>query len=89
MGVNTTQITRVSITIGKPFKGGVVGAVAPVQTDYGSLPIVSKTGAGSTSGDIKAVDTLAAYGQTMLAAVGADHSGHHQQHRQPPSRAER
>jgi hypothetical protein len=63
---------QVSITIGKPFKGGVVGAVAPVQTDYGALPIVSKTGAGSTSGDIKAVDTLAAYGQTMLAAVGAD-----------------
>jgi hypothetical protein len=62
---------QVSVTIGKPFKGGVVGAVTPVQTDYGCTPINSQTGAGNSSGDIKAVDTLAAYGQTMLAAVGA------------------
>jgi hypothetical protein len=62
---------QVSVTIGKPFKGGVVGAVTPVQTDYGCTPINSQTGAGNSSGDVKAVDTLAAYGQTMLAAVGA------------------
>jgi hypothetical protein len=65
---------QVSITIGKPFKGAVVGAVGPVQTDYGALPIDSKTGAGTSSGDVKAVDTLAAFGQTMLASVGADPS---------------
>jgi hypothetical protein len=65
---------QVSITIGKPFKGGVVGAVAPVQNDYGALPIDSKSGAGTSGGDIKAVDTLAAFGQTMLASVGADSS---------------
>ena len=63
---------QVSITIGKPFVGGVVGAVGPVDKDYGALPVDSKTGAGSSSGDIKAVDTLAAFGQTMLAAIGAD-----------------
>ena len=62
---------QVSITIGKPFKGGVIGGVAPVRTDYGALPIDPSSGAGTNSGDIKAVDTLAAYGQTMLAAVGA------------------
>ncbi len=65
---------QVSITIGKPFKGGVIGAVAPVQNDYGALDIDSKTGVGASGGDVKAVDTLAAFGQTMLAAVGADPS---------------
>jgi hypothetical protein len=63
---------QVSITIGKPFVGGIVGGVAPVGTDYGALNINSKTGAGNSSGDVLAVDTLAAYGQTMLAAVGGD-----------------
>ncbi|HEY3821155.1 MAG TPA: hypothetical protein VGL81_28515 [Polyangiaceae bacterium] len=63
---------QVSITIGKPFKGGVIGAVGPVSPDYGALPIDSGSGAGTSGGDVKAVDTLAAYGQTMLAAVGAD-----------------
>jgi hypothetical protein len=65
---------QVSITIGKPFVGGVVGAVTPVDADYGCLPIDSKTGAGTAGGDIEAVDTLAAFGQTMLAAIGADPS---------------
>ncbi len=63
---------QVSITIGKPFVGGVVGAVGPVGNDYGASAIDSKTGAGSSSGDVKAADTLAAFGKTMLAAVGAD-----------------
>jgi len=60
----------VSITIGKPFKGGIIGGVAPVGTDYGALAIDSKSGAASTSGDISPVNSLASYGQTMLAAVG-------------------
>lgn len=63
---------QVSVSIGKPFRGGVVGAVAPVASDYGALPVDSTTGAGSASGDIRAIDTLAAFGQTMMAAVGAD-----------------
>jgi hypothetical protein len=66
---------HVSIAIGKPFQGGVIGGVTKVQNDYGALAIDSKSGAGTSSGDIKAVDTLAAFGQTMLAAVGADPSG--------------
>jgi hypothetical protein len=61
---------QVSITIGKPFKGGVIGGVAPVGNDYGCLPIVSATGQGSTSGDIMPANTLACFGQTALAAVG-------------------
>jgi hypothetical protein len=61
---------QVSITIGKPFFGGVIGGVAPLGTDYGALPIDSKTGQGSPAGDIPAISTLASYGQTLLAAAG-------------------
>jgi hypothetical protein len=63
---------QVSVTIGKPFRGGVVGAVGRVAGDYGALAIDSKSGAGTAGGDIAAVDTLASFGQTMLAAVGID-----------------
>jgi hypothetical protein len=65
---------QVSITIGKPFLGGVIGGVGPVQKDYGALAIDSKTGQGSASGDIHAIDTLASFGRTALAAVGVDSS---------------
>jgi hypothetical protein len=63
---------QVSVTIGKPFRGGVIGGIAPVGNDYGALPVDSKTGLASTSGDVSALDTLGAFGQTMLAAVGVE-----------------
>jgi hypothetical protein len=63
---------QVSVTIGKPFRGGIIGGVAPVQGDYGAMAIDSKTGKGSTSGDISAIDTLPSFGRTMLSAVGVD-----------------
>jgi hypothetical protein len=63
---------QVSITIGKPFRGGVIGGIAPLANDYGALAIDSKTGLAATSGDVSAVNTLGAFGQTMLAAVGVD-----------------
>jgi hypothetical protein len=50
----------------------VIGSVGPVATDYGALPIDSKTGAGKADGDIRAEDTLVAFGQTVLAALGGD-----------------
>jgi hypothetical protein len=65
---------QVSITIGKGFKGGVIGGVAPVQNDYGAVNVDPRTGAGSSGGSIAAIDTLAAFGMTMLASVGADPS---------------
>jgi hypothetical protein len=71
-GRQHNQNHQVSITIGKPFKGGVVGAVAPVQNDYGAVNIDSQSGSGTPGGNIKAVDTLSSFGMTMLAAVGAD-----------------
>ena len=61
-----------SLTIGKPFRGGVIGAVGPVASDYGALPIDSKTGAGRPDGDMSPIDTMAAFGQTVFAAVGGD-----------------
>ncbi len=61
---------QVSITIGKPFRGGVIGGIAPVAGDYGAMAIDSATGQGTSSGDVAAADTLGAFGQTMLAAVG-------------------
>jgi hypothetical protein len=63
---------QVSITIGRPFRGGVVGAIAPVGPDFGATAIDSVTGAGAPSGGIRPLDSLAAFGQTMLAAVGGD-----------------
>jgi hypothetical protein len=63
---------QVSLTIGKPFKGGVIGGVGPVGTDYGALAIDSASGAGGAGGDIGPTDTLASFGKTVLAAVGLD-----------------
>jgi hypothetical protein len=65
---------QVSVIIGQPFRGGVVGGVAPVDNDYGAVAVDSKTGAGDPGGEVKPLDTLAAFGQTMLAALGADPS---------------
>jgi hypothetical protein len=63
---------HVALSIGSNLKGGVYGAVAPLGTDYGATAMSSQTGAGSSSGDIQAVDTLSAWAMTMLSSVGAD-----------------
>jgi hypothetical protein len=63
---------QVSITIGKPFRGGVVGGVAPVQNDYGAVAIDSQSGLAASGGDIAAFNTLPAFGRTMMAAMGVD-----------------
>jgi hypothetical protein len=63
---------QVSFTIGKGFKPGIIGGIQPVSGDFGALPIVSTSGLGSTSGDVMPQDSLASFGQTMLAGVGVD-----------------
>ena len=63
---------QVSLAIGRAFRGGVIGAVTRVETDHGATPIDAKSGAGTPQGDIIAPDTLAAFAQTPLAAVGVD-----------------
>ncbi len=71
-GRQHNQNHQVSFAIGKPFRGGVIGGITPVMGDYGALPIDSTTGQGTASGDVSAINTLGAFGQTMLAAVGVD-----------------
>ncbi len=61
---------QVSIAIGKPFAGGVIGGVTKLGKDFGALAIDSASGAGSAAGDIKAEATLASFGKTALAAIG-------------------
>jgi hypothetical protein len=63
---------QVSLTIGKPFKGGVVGGVGPVGNDYGCVAIDSAT--GNAGGDITPLNSLASFGKTALASVGVDAS---------------
>ncbi len=65
---------QVSFAIGKPFRAGVIGGVAPLGDDYGALAIDSKSGRGGDGGDIRATESLASYGRTLLAAVGVDTS---------------
>lgn len=65
---------QVSIAIGKPFRGGVIGGVIPVAKDYGAQNVDSKTGQPTSSGDITANETLGSFGKTMLTAVGIDPS---------------
>jgi hypothetical protein len=71
-GRQHNQNHQVSLAIGKPFKGTVIGGVAPVQNDYGAVTFDSKTGLASSSGDVAPGDSLASFGQTMLAGVGVD-----------------
>jgi hypothetical protein len=71
-GRNHNDKHQVSLAIGKPFLGGVIGGVTRVGGDYGCTGIQSTTGASSMSGDITQLDTLGAFAQTMLAGVGGD-----------------
>ncbi len=71
-GRNHNPNHQVSVTIGAPFKGGVIGGVAPVGSDYGATAFTASSGVSSASGDVAAVDSLGAYAQTVLSAVGGD-----------------
>ena len=55
---------QVSLTIGKPFKAGIYGGVGPAPGDFGATAL----------GDIPAIETLASFGKTMLAAIGTGSS---------------
>jgi hypothetical protein len=73
-GRNHNPVHQVSLAIGKPFLGGVIGGVGRVGNDYGATAIQSSSGASSASGDIAPVETLGAFAQTVLQAVGGDPS---------------
>jgi len=63
---------QVSLAIGKAFKGGVLGGVAPLQGDYGAVAFDAATGTPSAQGDVTPFGSLACYGRTLLAALGVD-----------------
>jgi len=63
---------QVSITIGKPFKAGVIGGVGPVAGDYGALAINSQNGRGGAGGDVEPAATLTALGKTVMTGLGVD-----------------
>jgi len=63
---------QVSIAIGKAFRGGVIGGVSPFGGDYGATSVDSKTGMVAEDGDVTAIDTLSAFGQTALVGAGID-----------------
>jgi hypothetical protein len=85
-GRQHNQCHQMSMMIGKPFNGCVIGGIGPVDTncnpttatpfDYGALPIDSKTGVGSVNGDIiqcTASGTptgLGSWAQTVLTGLG-------------------
>jgi hypothetical protein len=71
-GRQHNQNHQVSVTIGKSLRAGVVGGIEPVAKDYGATSIDSKTGLSRSDGDITAGESLAAYGQTLLASLGVD-----------------
>ena len=74
------SIHQMSLMIGKPFKGSVIGGIGPMLVpdaanapDFGSLPIDSQTGRGMPNGgDVQQPDQLAAFGKTVMAGVGVD-----------------
>jgi hypothetical protein len=69
---------QVSVCIGAPFKGGVIGGctlVKNVETpegEFGAMSIDPASGKGLPAGGsgVQLADTLLAFGKTMVAAVG-------------------
>lgn len=64
---------HVTVLIGKRVRGGVVGGVGQraMGADVSAMPIDSRTGKASLSGDVPFDSTLAAVGKTIGAALGA------------------
>jgi len=65
---------HVTVLIGKPFRGSVVGGLEPANSDYRAMSIDSTSGAGIAggTGDIPFADTLASLGKTLAAGCGVD-----------------
>jgi hypothetical protein len=63
---------QVSLTIGRAFRGGVIGGVGRREADYGALAIDARTGAGGEGGDVRPIDTLAAFAKSLLAGIGGN-----------------
>jgi hypothetical protein len=65
---------HVTMMIGKPFKGGVVGGVEMASDDYRATSIDSASGSAIAggSGDVPFSETLSAMGKTLGLGCGVD-----------------
>src|SRR6185295_11679843 len=64
---------HVTVMIGKPIRGGIVGGLEPQAGDYAATGIDSASGrAAPSGGDVPFASTLGAVGKTLGAAVGID-----------------
>jgi hypothetical protein len=63
---------HVTVLIGRPFKGGVVGGVEPYNREYRAMSIDAATGApiAGQSGNVPFSETLSAMGKTLGAGIG-------------------
>jgi uncharacterized protein (DUF1501 family) len=68
-GRNHNQNHHVMTLFGKHVRGGVIGGVGPVESDFGALGIDSSTGKASDSGDIDPLTSLESAGKTLAAAL--------------------
>jgi hypothetical protein len=68
-GRNHNQNHHVMTLFGPHVKGGVIGGVGPVDSDYGALAIDSSTGRGGDGGDIDPLTSLESAGKTLAAAL--------------------
>ncbi len=72
-GRNHNPNHQVSLAIGKPFLGGVIGGVARVGNDYGATAIQSADGSSSSRAETsRSSIRLGAFAQTVVQAVGGD-----------------
>jgi hypothetical protein len=63
---------HVTVMIGKPFKGGVIGGVEPYNREYRAMSIDATTGAtvANQSGNVPFSETLSAMGKTLGSGIG-------------------
>ncbi|HEY1958989.1 MAG TPA: hypothetical protein VGH28_25425 [Polyangiaceae bacterium] len=72
IGRNHNGNHQLSLAVGKPFKGMVVGGVGPVGGDYGCTDLDSSTGASKAGADVKAIDTMTSFAKSVMTALGGD-----------------
>lgn len=68
-GRNHNQNHHVMTLFGKNVKGGVIGGLDLVDSDYGAVAIDSMTGKGGPGGDIDPLTSLESAGKTLAAAL--------------------
>ena len=68
-GRNHNQNHHVMTMFGKHVKGGVIGGVDVVDTDFGAVAIDSASGKADAKGDIDPLSSLESAGKTLAAAL--------------------